>query len=99
MIRHIVSWKLAAIDEEAKSAAFTAIAEALGGLPPLIPEIKTLHIARDIDENEANWDVVLVVDYNSTADLAVYQTHPEHLKAAAIVRSHVTERATVDFEF
>jgi hypothetical protein len=99
MIRHVVSWKLKAQDDAGKAQAFTEMAEALGALPHLIPEIKSFHIGRDLDATDGNWDVVLMVDYATVAGLATYQAHPEHVKAGAIVRERVTERATVDFEF
>jgi hypothetical protein len=99
VIRHVVSWKLKATDESAKAAAFTEMAEALGALPAKLPIIKSFHIGRDLLQNDGNWDVVLIVDYATPADLAAYQVHPEHVAAAAVVREHVTERAVVDFEF
>lgn len=98
MIRHVVSWKLKATDAEGKSAAFTAIAEALGSLPHLIPEIRHLTIGQDLAATEGNWDVTLIVDYNTQADLAAYQVHPAHLEAAQVVRANTTDRVTVDFE-
>jgi hypothetical protein len=98
MIRHVVSWKLSARDDAGKSAAFVEIAEALGALPALIPEIQTLRVAHNQAYLDTNWDVVLIADYNTFDDLEAYQVHPEHVKAAAVVRSHVTDRAAVDFE-
>jgi hypothetical protein len=98
MIRHIVTWKLTAADETGKAAAFDELAVAFGALPNVIPAIKTLHLGRDVDETPSNWDVALVVDFASTADLETYQVHPEHEKAKAIVRAHTGERAAIDFE-
>ena len=98
MIRHIVTWKLSATDDAGKAAAFTEIAEALGALPALIPEIQTLRVNHNQAFFDSNWDVVLVADYNTFDDLAAYQVHPEHVKAAAVVRSHVAERSSIDFE-
>jgi hypothetical protein len=99
MIKHAVNWKLAAEDAEGKSRAFAEIAEALGALPALIPEIKAFHIGADLGDVAENWDVSLIIDFAGTAELETYQTHPEHLKAAAIVRAHTAARATVDYEF
>lgn len=98
MIRHVVSWKLAATDAEGKSRAFAEIAEALGTLPSLIPEIRSMHVGRDLGDTEGNWDAVLIVDYATAADLASYQVHPEHLKIKAIIGARTVDRATVDFE-
>ncbi len=98
MIRHVVSWKLAATDPAEKEAAFTALAEGFGALPHVIPEIKALWIGKDLDETEGNWDVVLIIDAATSDDLASYQAHPEHVKVANVVRSVATERSAVDFE-
>ena len=98
MIRHVINWKLAASDPEQRDSDFAELAEGFGSLPPLIPEIKALWIGRDLDETEGNWDVVLIVDYASTADLEIYQRHPEHVRVKDIVRRTTTERSAVDFE-
>ena len=98
MIRHIVQWKLQAEDAEAKAAAVAEIAAALEGLVPVIDELISLEVHPNVAYEDVNWDVVLVADYASVDDLAAYQVHPAHVAAAAIVRSHVTERASIDFE-
>jgi hypothetical protein len=99
MIRHIVTWKLVNQDAEAKSAAFDQLAEGFGALPQVIPEIKTLHLGRDVGEVASNWDVALIIDFANTADLDTYQSHPEHEKVKAIVRALTGERSAIDFEF
>lgn len=98
MIRHIVQWKLRAEDAEDKAAAVAEIATALEGLVPVIDELISLEVHPNVAYEDVNWDVVLVADYASVDDLAAYQVHPAHVAAAAIVRSHVTERASIDFE-
>ena len=98
MIRHIVTWTLTAPDADAKAAAFDRLAEGFGALPHLIPEIKTLHLGRDLDEVESNWDAVLILDVASTADLEAYQVHPEHEKVKLLVRELTGERSAIDFE-
>jgi hypothetical protein len=98
MIRHIVTWKLKAEDAEGKAAATAAIKDALESLVPVIDELISLEIRPNAAYFDVNWDVVLIADYNSVADLDAYQVHPEHVKAAAVVREHVTQRASVDIE-
>jgi hypothetical protein len=98
MIRHVVSWKLNAVDDAGKAAAFDAISGALNPLAARIPQIQTLRVARNMAFAESNWDVVLIADYNSVEDLEAYQVHPDHVAAGVIVRSHVAQRASVDFE-
>jgi Stress responsive A/B Barrel Domain len=98
MIRHVITWKLVAEDSADKDAAFAELAAGFGALPHLIPEIKSLQIGRDIDETEGNADVVLIIDYATTADLEIYQHHPDHVKVKEIVRRVATARTAVDFE-
>jgi hypothetical protein len=98
MIRHIVSWKFIAEDADARAAAFDELAQGFGPLPALIPQIKTLHLGRDLGETATNWDVVLTMDFESTSDLAAYQAHPEHQPVKAIVRRLTGDRMAVDFE-
>jgi hypothetical protein len=99
MIKHVIAWTLAADDAPGKSAAFTEIAQGLGGLPHVIPELKTLHIGQDVAQTDGNWDLVAIMDFDSTEGLAAYQVHPEHKKVAAMIRTHVTGRAVVDYEY
>jgi hypothetical protein len=98
MIRHVINWKLSAEDAVERDAAFAELAAGFGALPHLIPEIKSLQIGRDLDETEGNWDVVLIIDYATTADLEVYQHHPEHEKVKEVVKRVTNARTCVDFE-
>ncbi|HEX4057276.1 MAG TPA: Dabb family protein [Galbitalea sp.] len=98
MIRHVLTWKLGAEEAAQKSADFAELAAGFGGLPHLIPAIKSLHIGRDLDETRGNWDVALIIDFATTGDLDIYQQHPEHAKVRDVVRRVTTERTCVDFE-
>lgn len=98
MIRHIVLWKLKAEDAEGKARSVEAIAGALEPLVGVIDGLNALAISPNVAYPETNWPVVLVAEFDSVAALEAYQVHPEHLKAAAIVRQHTTERATGDIE-
>ena len=98
MIRHIVLWKLKADDAAAKAEAVAAIAGALEPLVGVIDGLESLRISANVAFPDTNWDVALVADYPTVADLEAYQVHPEHVKAAAVVREHTAQRATVDFE-
>jgi Stress responsive A/B Barrel Domain len=98
LIRHIVMWKLAATSPEEKALAAAEIKTALESLVPVVPQIIALEVHANSVSIESNWDLVLVADYATVADLDAYQVHPEHLKALPIVRSRVSERVAVDFE-
>ena len=99
MIKHVVTWKLKAEDAAGKAESFTAIAGALGALPPLISAIHSFHIGADLAETAGNWDVVMITEHESRAELAAYQAHPEHVKASAVPRELAANRTAVDFEF
>lgn len=98
MIRHIVAWKLSAETEEGKTASFAAISEGLLSLPPLIPEIVSFEVHANGAYFDKNFDLVLLADYATYDDLEAYQVHPEHQRVVAIVREHVSARASIDFE-
>lgn len=97
MLRHIITWKLAAEDTAAKLESSATIAAALHGLVPLIPEIRSLTVASNVVSLDTNWDLVLVADYDDEAALRTYIDHPEHQRVVGIIRPLVAERAAVDF--
>ena len=98
MIRHIVSWKLKAVDEDAKAVAAAEIAHALEALVSVIPEIVALSVARNAAHHDKNHDVVLIADFANLDDLEAYQVHPAHIRAVGVVGARVSARACVDVE-
>lgn len=98
MIRHIVTWRLKAQDATAKASAVAAIAAVLEPLVSVVPGIHRLDVRPNIAYFDRNWDVLVTGDYESLEALDAYQVHPAHMAAAAVVREHVTERASIDFE-
>lgn len=99
MIRHVVSWKLNVEGIAEKHAATVQIRGLLEGLRSPIPEIKALTVGENAVSVARNWDLVLIADYESPADLQTYLEHPEHLKVAAVITALVAERSAVDVEF
>lgn len=98
MIRHIVTWKLAAEDEAGKTAAFELLRDTLEGLNGVVPGLLDLTVSRNIAYPEKNFDLALVAHYANLDDLEAYQVHPAHQAAAAIVVENVSARASIDFE-
>jgi len=98
MIRHIVTWRLAATDAEQRHADAVGIKTRLEGLRGLVPA-ERIDVGIDVGETDGNWHVVLDSDFASSDDLAAYQTHPAHLEAAAFVRSVAEARSCVDYQF
>jgi hypothetical protein len=98
MIRHVVAWKLAATDPAERAEAAATITGLLSSLPPLVPSIGTLTVGPNVAYFETNWDVVLVADFATLADLEAYQSHPAHLEVVPQIKALVASRAAVDFE-
>ena len=98
MIRHVVAWRLRATDPAQKEADAAEIVRVLSALRETVPSVKELNVGANMAYFEKNWDVVLVADYETLADLEAYQTHPEHVAAAPVVASRVSDRASVDIE-
>ncbi len=96
MLRHIVMWKLAAEDVAEKARDSSLIASSLEALVSDIPEIASLSVSTDSTGIQGNWDVCLVGDFADEQALRAYIDHPEHQRAAAIVRALVSQKAAVD---
>lgn len=97
MIRHVVSWKLAATESADKASDAAGIIERLRSLVGVVPEIRRLEVGADV-AGGANWDVVLIADFDDLDAVGRYQVHPSHVTAAAFIRSVTGERMAVDVE-
>ena len=97
MIRHIVSWRLAAEDAGQRAADAAGIKERLEALRGVVPA-ERIDVGVDLGETDGNWHVVLDSDFATTAELAAYQVHPRHVEAAAFIRSVVAARGCVDYQ-
>ena len=94
MIKHIVTWKL---KEENKIDNAKKIKEILEALPSKISLIKKLEVG--INENGGEYGVILITEFNSYEDLKNYDVHDEHQKVKAFIKTVVTDRVAVDYEF
>ena len=95
MIKHIVMWKLA---EENKKENMDKMKKVLEDLQEKIEEIVEIEAGIDINGSEAAYDIVLYSSFKSDEDLARYQKHPDHLKAADFIKQVTIDRAVVDYE-
>jgi hypothetical protein len=98
MIRHVVAWKVAATEPAEREAAAAEITRLLSSLRGVVPSISALTVGPNMAYFEANWDVVLVADFATLADLDAYQVHPEHQAVVPRIKALVAQRAAVDFE-
>lgn len=97
-IRHVVSWKLAATDPAEKAEHASQIVSRLESLVGVVDEIRSLQVGADV-AGDGNWDVALIADFDDLTAVARYQSHPEHQKVGAFIRSVVAQRMAVDLEF
>ena len=98
MIRHVVTWKLAAEDAGERAEQAAEVARRLNALEGVVPQLRSISAGANAAYPDANWDVTLVADFDSIAALEEYQVHPAHEEVVAYVRSVVASRAAVDFE-
>lgn len=98
MIRHVVTWKLAADDAATRAEQAAEVARRLNALDGVVPQLRSISAGANVAYPEANWDVTLVADVDSIAALEEYQVHPAHEEVVAYVRSVVASRVAVDFE-
>lgn len=100
MIRHVVVWTLKPeADGRSKEENIKFLKSELEGLRGRIPQIRFLQVGSNILTVEGAWDVALIVDFDSLADLQIYQDHPAHQKVKALVGKIRDQRATVDLEY
>jgi hypothetical protein len=100
MISHVVLFKLKEFEnEDQKAVVRNKIKNALLSLKDSIKELKYIEIGQNYQLNSPSFDICLITHFESLEDLDAYQAHPEHVKVAEMVKTNVSGRAAVDFEF
>ena len=96
MFRHVVLMRWTA---DTTPADVRAIAEALGGLPAAIPELRDFRFGHDVGINEGNFDFAVVADFEDADDYVVYRDHPLHRAIIAErIAPHLDTRASVQYD-
>ncbi len=100
MIKHIICFKLRDFAEgNPKSVNAELVSLKLLALKDKINEIKHIEVGINSPKASAdNFDMVLYTEFESFADLEIYQKHPEHVKTADFIKKVRETRACVDFE-
>lgn len=98
MIKHIVFWRLNGETPAERHAQASAIKDALEALNGRIPGLLRLEVGIDVSRDADAADVVLYSEFTDRAALDAYHHHPEHQKAAPVVRAARCERRVVDYE-
>ena len=91
MVHHIVMWKFKPEIQDAEKPALKSL---VGKVPGLL----TVEFVEE-PLSSSTHDIALVTTLEKAEDVAVYGSHPEHVKVAdTYVRPYVTERACLDYE-
>lgn len=98
MVNHIVMWNFKPeIQEEDKETIKTAMAENLEALVGKVPGLLTVEFVRNPLPSSTH-DIALVTTLEKAEDVAIYATHPEHVKVAdTYVRPYVKDRVCLDY--
>ncbi len=99
MVHHIVMWKFKPeIAEGEKAGLQEAMAQHLEALVGKVPGLVSARFVKAPLPSSTH-DMALVTTLERAEDVAVYGSHPEHVKVAdTYVRPYVTERACLDYE-
>lgn len=98
MIRHIVMWKFkdfAMGKSRAENLAW--VRSHLLALPAVIPAIKKMEMELDQSGNTANYDAVLLTEFEHFDALEAYKTHPAHQEVSQYVAQVAEARSSVDY--
>lgn len=99
MVHHIVMWKFKPeIEENRKPELKKAMEENLKSLVGKVPGLLTVDFVTEPIPSSTH-DMALVTTLEKAEDIAVYASHPEHVKVAdTYVRPYTTQRACLDYE-
>ncbi len=98
MLKHIVMWQFKDEAEgRSKVENCLHIKALLEALPVKIPFIRSLEVGINAYTSAMAWDMVLVTEFESKADLDLYAVHPDHVQVSEYVGKVRSNRAVVDY--
>ena len=99
MVRHIVMFKLKEFASPAeKQAKLDEIKTKLEALIDKIDVLRSIEVKINCNPAET-WDLILITELDSLADVNTYANHPEHVAVAkGIIGPVKADRACVDYE-
>lgn len=99
MVRHIVMFKLKEFASPAeKQAKLDEIKTRLEALIDKIDVLRKIEVKFNCNPAET-WDLILITELDSLADVNTYANHPEHVAVAkGIIGPVKADRACVDYE-
>lgn len=99
MVRHIVMFKLKEFASPAeKQAKLDEIKTKQEALIDKIDVLRRIEVKFNCNPAET-WDLILITELDSLADVSTYANHPEHVAVAkGIIGPVKADRACVDYE-
>lgn len=99
MVRHVVMFKLKEFASPAeKQAKLDEIKTKLEALIDKIDVLRKIEVKFNCNPDET-WDLILITELDSLADVNTYANHPEHVAVAkGIIGPVKADRACVDYE-
>jgi len=99
MIRHIVFFQLKAdLIPQVKQQAMNDFRDAILALPEKIKLIRHIEVGFNCNPDE-KWDICLNGEFDSLNDVKAYAVNPFHLAAAGALKSFLSGRSCVDYEY
>ena len=100
MIKHIALFKFDKFETtQEKENYYNRIREVFEDLDKRVPAIKILQIGFDELEEASSYDFVVNVVLEKIENLPDYMNHPEHVKAALVVRERMIDKKAIDYSF
>lgn len=99
MIRHVVMFGISGNGERSPKQEAERLREKLMQLPSQIPFLKNMEVGVNSElAPEDNAQLVLIADFASIEDCAMYTIHPAHLAVSEEIAKVKTSRSCVDYE-
>jgi hypothetical protein len=95
MITHIVMLKA---KENTTKKELEEIKTMLEELPKEIKELKHMEAGINFKESDRALDLALYSKFDTKEDLAIYATHPAHLKVVELIKQRCEYTRVVDYE-
>lgn len=97
MLRHVVMWRFAdSAEGRTRQENMEYVRDRLYALRDVIPQLRRMEIGFDISHTDMSYDMLLLTEFDSVGDLAVYKEHPEHVKVSQYVAKVKTARVVAD---
>jgi hypothetical protein len=90
-------FKTKPMPEAEKANAIERLKAAIDALEQEVPQVKYLQTGINFNTRPKAFDLVLISDFESEADLDIYRDHPQHQKVMDIIREAVEQVHVVDF--